>query len=138
VSHFLTLVLIDPGDPNPAKKAEEIMRRYFDRDMETPDAKCDGFTIGGRYDGDIWGKEQHYNLTPDEFQARYGFDVVKAGENIRPVTMLRPGLSPYAIITPDGRWQDEEGKTEGEWALCVGRLFDRHANQLAVAVDCHC
>ena len=39
---------------------------------KSPNVKCDGFTVGGRYDGVIWSQERHYNLSPDAFQRRYG------------------------------------------------------------------
>ena len=112
MSHFLTLVLINADEPNPAEKARQLMWPYFVDDFDdevgkaTSDAKFSGFTIGGRFDGEIWGKEQHYSLTPNEFQKRYGLDVVKPEDNIRPLSELVPDCVPYAVITPDGSWHD--------------------------------
>ena len=139
MAHFLTVVLIEPSITTAAALAEERMNPFFASELgEARAAKCDGFTIGGRYDGDIWGKEQHYSLTPAEHQARYGLDVVQPTENIRPVAELRPGLIPYAVITPDGQWHDCEGKDDSGWgAEWVALLATYHDHQ-AVAIDCHC
>jgi hypothetical protein len=119
MSHFLTLVLVGGAEPDPARKSHELMMPYFEFDVDNDDeddedgeddednpltkAKCDGFVIGGRYDGAIWGKEQHYNLSPTEFQKRYGFDVIRTDDNIRPISELVDDLVAYAIITPDGK-----------------------------------
>jgi hypothetical protein len=140
MSHFLTIVIVDPTEPDPGKKAEELMFRYFkvDDDNPSPEAKCDGFVIGGRYDGAIWGKEQHYNLKPDEFQRRYGLDVVKSADNIRPLSAFVPDLVSYAVITPDGQWYDEAGKSSEEWVQKFRSILEQHSGKLGVAIDCHC
>ena len=138
MSHFLTLVLVDAEEPNPEVRARHLMRPYFDWDMETLQAQCDGFTIGGRYDGAIWGKEQHYNLAPAEYQRRYGLDVVRPEDNVRPVSEIVPGLIPYAVVTPDGAWHDGKGMVTEAWAEHCRRLLQGHADRLAVALDCHC
>ncbi|MEJ3657253.1 hypothetical protein WEH80_30245 [Actinomycetes bacterium KLBMP 9759] len=144
MSHFLTLVLVDRSESDPASRANTMMAKYwgddsYDEDGQPiPDRKCDSFVIGGRYDGLIWGKEQHYNLRPDEFQRRYGLDVVQPQDNIRPVTQLVPDLLPYAIVLPDGSWVDREGSTEQDWRTTVQQLLAEHRERFAVAVDCHC
>lgn len=138
MAHFLTLVLLDPDEPAYADAAEAKMRRYFAPDLGGPEAKCDGFTIGGRIDGELWDKEQNYNLSPAEFQARYGFDKIKAEDNIRPVADLRPDLVPYAVITPDGGWLDRAGMTDQQWETEWNHLRDRFRSPIAVAMDCHC
>jgi hypothetical protein len=140
MSHFLTVVLVDPKEAAPADAAKALMRPYFAPDLgdAPPEAKCDGFRIGGQSDGDIWGKEQHYNLTPDEYQARYGLDVVRTEDNIRPVSELRPGLVPFAAVTPDGRWHDCEGKEDVQWEAEWSALLRQYSGHLAVAIDCHC
>lgn len=138
VSHFLAIVLVEPMEPEIVEKAHRLMWPYFDANMETEDAKCDGFLIGGRFDGEIWGKEQHYNLTPAEFQIRYGMDVVKDEDNIRNVSELWSGLLPYAVVTPDGRWLDRHGKQESQWKLEWEALLAQFKDHVAVAIDCHC
>jgi hypothetical protein len=140
MSHFLTVVLVDPDEAAPADTAKALMRPYFAPDLggAPPEAKCDGFRIGGQYDGDIWGKEQHYNLTPDEYRARYGLDVVRPEDNIRPVAELRAGLVPFAVVTPEGGWQDCEGMSEAQWEAEWAALMRQYSDHLAVAIDCHC
>lgn len=113
-------------------------RGFYAWSTVNPDAKCDGWRIGGSYDGAIFGAVQQHNLTPSEYQARYGFAVVKPENNIRPVAALPPDLLPYAIVTPDGAWSDRAGKDEARWRREARALLDRHRDYLAVAVDCHC
>lgn len=138
MAHFQTLVLVDPSEPNPAGKADEMMEQYFEPDMASATAKCDGYVIGGRYDGDIWGKQQNYNLSPAEFQERYGLDVIKYEDNIRPVSMIRAGFVTYAVITPDGIWQDCEDISHDEWIVQFNTLIEIHSDHIGVAIDCHC
>jgi hypothetical protein len=144
VSHFLALALVDGSDPDPATRARSMMKRYWaserydEHGQRIADWKCDGFVIGGSYDGLIWGKEQYYNLRPDEFQRRYGLDVVRPEDNIRPVAELVPDLLPFAVVLPDGSWVDREGKSEQAWQAEVRELLAEHSERIAVAVDCHC
>jgi hypothetical protein len=160
MSHFLTLVLVKRAELDPARKSHELMMPYFEfdvdndvnKDSEDDDddvdeddgdnlstkTKCDGFVIGGRYDGVIWGKEQHYNLSPTEFQKRYGFDVIRTEDNIRLISELVDDLVAYAIITPDGKWYDCEKKTKKEWLQEFRQMLKQHQDCIAVAIDCHC
>ncbi|MBW4617715.1 MAG: hypothetical protein KME21_31900 [Desmonostoc vinosum HA7617-LM4] len=139
MSHFLTLVIVDRTESNPGKKAEELMMQYFEADEDNPSlqAKCDAFVIGGRYDGVIWGKEQHYNLNPQEFQRRYGLDNVQLEDNICPISTLAPDLVSYAIVTPDGKWHDRKGKLDEEWQQNFRSLLYQHQEKMVVAIDCH-
>lgn len=139
MAHFLTLVLVDPDQSEFMNAADTLMRAYFAADFaETRDAKCDGFVVGGRFDGDIWGKEQNYNLSPTEFQDRYGFDKIRAEDNVRPVSRLRSDLIPFAVITPDGEWQDREAKSDRQWETEWLALRHEYRGHIAVAFDCHC
>jgi len=139
MAHFLALVLVDAADPDPAARALLVMRRYWDESGEgdNPDAKCDGFVVGGRFDGIIWGKEQHYNLKPHEFQQRYGLDVVRPEDNVRPVPALVPDLLPYAIVTPDDVWLDQDQQAKAAWPDVVRSTLAGNEARLAVAIDCH-
>lgn len=121
------------------------MMPFWSRDLldeETgrriPNVKCDGFVVGGRYDGVIWGKEQHYSLPPEQYRERYGLDVVRPEDNLRPVSELVDDLVPYAVITPDGRWSDREGTPEQAWRDAVRSLLAEHHTRMAVGIDCHC
>ena len=139
MAHFLTLVLLDPDEPDYVASADARLRRYFSRDLgASEDAKCDGFVIGGRFDGDIWGKEQHHDLTPAQYQARYGLDKIKTEDNVRPVFDLRDALVPFAVVMPDGAWRDAEGKSDEDWEAEWRALRDAHRFHVAVAFDCHC
>jgi hypothetical protein len=86
----------------------------------------------------LYGAEAEYNLTPEEFQKRYGLGVVKDEENVRAASEVPEGLVPYAVVTPEGVWLDCERKGAGAWESEVRGLLRRYADCLVVAVDCHC
>ena len=138
MSHFLTFVLIDPAEADVERKVDELLDPYFEYSPKRRESKFDGCVIGGRYDGQINGAAPMYNLSPAEFQARYGLDVVKPVNNVRPASDVPPGLVPYAVVTPEGEWIDCEGKAWQEWAAEARELLGRYGGHLAVAVDCHC
>ena len=142
MSHFLTFVLVGRGEADAARRVRELMGPYFAHDgvyaSGDPRAKCDGYVIGGRYDGQLFGAKAEYGLTPAEFQERYGLDVLKDENNIRPASEVPGGLVPYAVVTPGGAWLDCEKKATAAWEAEVKGLLRRHADCLVVAVDCHC
>lgn len=137
----MTFVLVDE-QTDVTRSVRELMQPYFAPEgaymPENPRAKCDGYVIGGRYDGQLFGAEPEYNLTPLEFQERYGLDVLKDEKNIRPASEVSDGLVPYALVTPDGAWLDCEKKGAARWAAEVQGVLRRYADCLVVAVDCHC
>jgi hypothetical protein len=120
---------------------DELMEPYFAPDgvytSGNPRAKCDGYVIGGRYDGQLFGAEPRYNLTPAEFQERYGLDVLKEEDNIRASSEVPEVLVPYAVVTPEGAWLDCEKKGAAGWSAEVKGLLRGYADCLVVAVDCH-
>ena len=142
MSHFLTFVLVGRGEGEVARRVRELLGPYFAPDgvhaSGGPRAKCDGYVIGGRYDGQLFGAGPEYNLTPAEFQGRYGLDILKDDNNIRAAAEVPEGLVPYAVVTPEGAWLDCEKKGAAAWAAEVKGLLRRHADCLVVAVDCHC
>jgi hypothetical protein len=142
MSHFLTFVFVGRVEADVAGRVRELMKPYFERDGVNPSdgrpAKCDGYVIGGRYDGQLFGAEAEYDLTPAEFQQRYGLDVLKDESNLRSASEVPEGLVPYAVVTPEGAWLDCEKKGAAVWAAEVKELLRLHADCLVVAVDCHC
>ena len=142
MSHFLTFVFVDGGETDVAARVRELMGPYFAADgvysPENPRAKCDGYVIGGRYDGQLFGAEPEYNLTPKEFQERYGLDVLQDENNARAASEVPEGLIPYAVVTPEGAWLECGKKGASAWAAEVRGLVRRYANCVVVAVDCHC
>jgi hypothetical protein len=136
MSHFLTFVFVAREESDVERRVRELMGPYFAPD--DPRAKCDGYVIGGRYDGQLYGAEAEYDLTPDEFRRRYGLEVVKDEENVRGASEVPEGLVPYAVVTPEGGWLDCEKKGARRWQEEVKGLLRRYADCLVVAVDCHC
>lgn len=142
MSHFLTFVLVAPGEADAARRAHELLKPYFAPDGphsdENASAKFDGFVIGGRFDGQLYDAEPVYSLTPAEFQRRYGLDVLEDADNIRAASEVPAGLTPYAVVTPGGEWLDCGNRDAAAWRAEVRRLLVRHSDCLVVAVDCHC
>ena len=142
MSHFLTFVFVTREESDVERNVRELMRPYFAPDgvylSGDTRVKCDGYVIGGRYDGQLYGAEPEYGLTPDEFQKRYGLDVLEDENNVRAASEVPEGLVPYAVVTPEGAWLDCERKGAAAWAAEVRRLLRHYANCVVVAVDCHC
>ncbi len=142
MSHFLAFVIVGRDGRDIARRVDELLDPYFGTELPdgspNPRYKFDGCAIGGRFDGQIHGAEPMYNLTPAEFQRRYGLDVIRESDNVRAAAEVPADLIPYAVVTPRGEWIDCEGKRRGAWGEQVRRLLDEHADQLVVAVDCHC
>jgi hypothetical protein len=142
MSHFLTFVFVGREETGVEGKVRELMGPYFAPagvySSGNPRAKCDGYVVGGRFDGQLFGAEAEYDLTPEEFQKRYGLDVLKDEKNIRAASEVPEGLIPYAVVTPEGGWHDCEKKGAAVWAAEVKGLLRRYANCVVVAVDCHC
>ena len=141
MSHFLTFVIVEAEATDAARRARELLAPYFAPDGpysdENPHAKLDGYVIGGRFDGQLFGAEPEYNLTPAEFQRRYGLDVLRDGQNIRAASEVPAALTPYAVVTPAGEWLDCEKKDAARWRAEVRELLRRYALCMLVAVDCH-
>jgi hypothetical protein len=150
MSHFLTLVLLPADTPDPAERGEQVMERFWIADLADrwdPDddsdegrilpgmenAKCDGFIIGGRYSGDILGREPHYVVK----DGREYIDP-RAEDNICLAGKAASDTAPYAVVTPDGCWHEWTRETAGSWDAIARDLLARHSDCVAVAFDCHC
>jgi hypothetical protein len=140
MSHFLTFVIVSPGEANIEQRINLLVDPYFDNEEREQTAddqiKCDGFVIGGRYDQEIFGVEPTHNLTPPEFEKRYGLDVIRIEDNVRPARDVPRKLIPYAIVTPKGEWFERNDYED--WPAKVEQLLQEHDQYLVVAVDCHC
>ena len=140
MSHFLTFVFVSPDETNIEQRVNALVDPYFDHEGRKEAAedqiKCDGFVIGGRYDQEIFGVEPIYNLAPPEFEKRYGLDVIKIEDNVRPAPEVPRKLVPDAIVPPNGEWF--ECNDYQDWPAKVAQLLKEYEQYLVVAVDCHC
>ena len=138
MSHFLTFVLVAADETDIEERVNDLVDPYFDRESaerSEEQIKCDGFVIGGRYDREIFGVAPMHNLTPPEFQKRYGLDVIKIEDNVRLAPDVPTELIPYAIVTPQGEWFD--CTAQEDWPGKVQELLKEYSECLVVAVDCH-
>jgi hypothetical protein len=151
MTHWMTVVLLPADTPDPAERAEEVMKTFWIIDLaerwdtddpwdpDTPRMrpgmerfKCDGFIIGGRFSGAILGREPHYVMQ----DGRKYIDP-RPEDNICPVSDLPAGVDPGAIVTPDGSWHEWTRETADTWDDTARELFARHRDCVAVAFDCH-
>jgi hypothetical protein len=104
-----------------------------------PRTKWDYWQIGGR-----WSKL--FAVCPSVPEVR---DENLEG-NVARVNTLPADLLPYAIVTPEGDWWEEEGSgfhlpnpepeeeaDRRKWELEANRLLCHYPDHLAVVVDCH-
>lgn len=153
MSHYLTVVLTDSGlsEDDIDREVDRLLRPHSNLDdPEKDDFKCDGWIIGGRYDGQIFGAPPEYSLSPSEFQKRYGFDVVKAGSNVRPVAELSDSFHKEiaVVVDPTGKWtccydvefKDSESlapQNGHRWQMAVRTIFEKWNEKTAVVIDVH-
>ena len=139
MSHFLTFVFVSPDETNIEQKVNELVDPYFAHeardDIDEDQIKCDGFVIGGRYDQEIFGAAPSYELAPPEFEKRYGLDVIRIEDNVRPAPDVPRRLVPYAVVTPQSEWF--ECNDYEDWPAKVEELLQQYSKHLVVAVDCH-
>ena len=146
MSHFLLFVLVE-RDPTAKhwratpvhehrRRLHELMARHFAREpANKPGCTCDGYVVGGWYDGVLHGKPQEHGLTVEGVRRRFGvaFEKVSFEDNIRPVDEIPEGVCPFAVVRPDGSWLD----VEEHGAPAIREALTSHADCLAIAVDCH-
>jgi hypothetical protein len=139
MAHFLTLVLVDAAETEPARRGYELMASYFDALGEAqPPYKFDACVIGGLFNGLMKRKPQHYNLTPHEYQKRDGLEVITEEANMGWVADLPSEVIPDAIVTPDGLWHDPAGLSWNDWKNKAWQVLCDDSTRLSVAFDCHC
>lgn len=155
MSHELVLIFLDPDTPE--RKIEDAVDKLMEphsdvRDPNNPDAKCDGWIIGGRFDKMIFGVQPEYGLSPEEFQKRYGmrFEHVKVISNVRPVSEMPEDFfrEVDVILSADGKWNScyesrfkdslSENPKEGYiWAEFFTKSVAENQGKLGVVVDAH-
>jgi|GEM_PF-5907103 len=155
MSHELLVVLLPSSVSNEdiEKAVNALVRPHSDLDdADRPDSRCDGWVIGGRFDGSVYGRPLEYGLSVEEFQARYGFDYekVEQGSNVRPVCQIEEAfwIETNAFLTPNGIWTScfdpqfkdlaFENPTNGpKWKHFLSTMVASHQDSLAVVVDVH-
>lgn len=146
MSHELVLVIIPSATP--ASGIEDVVNALIRPHSNLDDHdkypyRCDGWTIGGRFDGQIYGAPPETNLTPAEFQKRYGLDVVQPEPNIRLINQVPISFLPEidSVVTPEGIWSsrfdDEFQGKAGEWLKFIKSKVEKYKSYTAVVIDAH-
>ncbi len=94
-----------------------------------PESKWDWYEVGGRWKGDIKGKNK------DKIS-----DIMKMGDD-------KMSYVPFAVVTPDGEWHESgkmgwfgmssDNKEEDKWRKEVRNIYSKYPNYIGVLVDCH-
>lgn len=146
MSHELALVIVDASlsEAEIENRVSALVRPHSNIDDEDKyPYRCDGWTIGGRYDGQIYGASPEYNLSPEEFQKRYGLDVVQLGPNVRSVNEISESFIKEidSLVLPDGNWQSRFDKDFQNnitlWEKFVADSLKEYSSKWGVVVDAH-
>jgi hypothetical protein len=106
-----------------------------------PNSKWDWWVIGGRWDGVIRSLESiddgigGFNFGPEYHMLERNTIVLRDIEDV----------TPYTIITPDGKWhaRGEMGwfgmssHDKDDWEDVVKEIYELYSENIAVGVDCH-
>ncbi len=105
-----------------------------------PNAKWDWWVIGGRWDRALLGSAYRDNNNP------YGGKSDTCG-NVVPVAELPNDFKAFAFLTPSGEWIERgkmgwwgsvsDEKDEKAWKAVCKTVLEKHADCIAVGVDCH-
>ena len=106
-------------------------------------SEWDWFAFGGRWWGDITGKQD------DGIDHTHEDNEKLLKDNMTTVSKLSRAITdvPFALLLPDGTWMSRdvwnrrtnefERKTEDEWLAIVTAEYDRYINYTAVGIDYH-
>ena len=158
MSHYSTIIIMSKGDFENGYQAHlekmlvpydenQEVEPYKDKDGEmttyNPKSKWDWWRIGGRWDGTLIGERRDggdggFNFSAEHEQAKH---------NSCKVSEIKEGLIPFAIITPDGEWNERGNmgwwgcvaneKPGEEWESIVSKIYEAHSDCVAVLCDLH-
>jgi hypothetical protein len=147
MSHYNVGVIVNPEAGDPEAEVNRLMEPFNEADENCKEPHWDWYVIGGRWDGSIQGKyraDSHDNgFNFGDEHHKIDFNIVKVKdllprgdiptEVLARMTNKPPGWIPYAIVTPDGRWVDDEVLGEAR----VLELYRAYPEYNIVSVDMH-
>jgi hypothetical protein len=131
----------------PNSDCAECRGTGIEKSTYNPDAKWDWWRVGGRWDSAIRGKRAESEDNGFNF-ADHHEDI---GRNSRPVSDIlehwTEDSAPFALVTPDGEWHERgemgwfavvsDEKSSVCWDDQAHGLLEKHADCVAVGIDCH-
>jgi len=153
VSHYNIGVIIDPNIEDPELEVNRLMMPFDENDEANQDGHWDWYVIGGRWDGDIQGKprdseDNGFNFGDEHHKIEFNMvkvkDLLISKEDIPKQVMARLtrkplGWIPYAIVTPEGEWIEEEQLfgLPVKQHLAYQKVYSAYSDYNIVSVDMH-
>jgi len=127
------------------KDCEECSGTGTRRSTYNPDSKWDWWRVGGRWDGAIRALPA---LEDEDRGFNFGGKFESTERNVTTTdAVLEKGISPFAILTPDGAWHESgemgwwgivtDRKDEATWDETVKAILRAYPGHLAVGCDLH-
>jgi|MudIll2142460700_1097286.scaffolds.fasta_scaffold49250_4 hypothetical protein len=109
-----------------------------------PKSKWDWYRIGGRWDGEMTGKEAE----SEDGGFNFGDNHELLSNNVAKTSdAIIKKVIPFAIVTPEGEWiqrgkmgwwgMARDEKEIDEWVSQVVGIYRKYQDHIAVGVDCH-
>jgi hypothetical protein len=109
--------------------------------------KCDGFTVGGGYDGLIKYKVRIHRSEDKNVEKSYSqlrHNIISVKRYLR-IARKHPVIVPFALLAPDGTWH--EGKTNiygdytpkerKKWIKKALNIIEQYPAHSIIGMDCH-
>ena len=137
---------------NQSREAEEFAFRSFSSDPDrsapehgcsscagtgkrrttlNPNGRLDWWSFGGRWDGAA--QDDFSKVTPTTISHTNRLE----GNMTTPQFLIDHDITPAAIVTPDGKWHEEERWKNWEWPDTAKSILSKNLEALAVGLDCH-
>jgi len=122
----------DPAKSSPLPNCEYCSGRGKYKTTYNPNGQWDWWRVGGRYDGVIRDKPSNvgwHDIGPEHQKLEHNMST--------PQFLIDHNIIPSAIVTPDGRWYEEDPRRSTEWEGTAKSIFAKNLGTHAVGLDCH-
>lgn len=121
----------DPERTTPERECRSCSGIGKRKTTYNPNGKWDWWSLGGRWD----------RMVNDDFSKANPYDISHThqleGNVSTPRFLIDHHIIPYAIVTPDGHWHEEEDWKGWEWKDTVRSILSENLDTQVVGVDCH-